>query len=138
MLQSVFNLWFCVFLLMMRRPPRSTRTYTLLPYTTLFRSAEIAGPVVLGLILPDQVLARIDEERLGHDDIGAWDRLGHRIEAGGIDIVDMRRRETAIIVGGERRRVDADVHPRVVVHRERSEEHTSELQSLMRISDAVF
>src|SRR3546814_6997960 len=30
----------CVFFLMIRRPPRSTRTYTLFPYTTLFRSAE--------------------------------------------------------------------------------------------------
>src|SRR3546814_14477481 len=30
--------WLCFFLLMIRRPPRSTRTYTLFPYTTLFRS----------------------------------------------------------------------------------------------------
>src|SRR3546814_20580892 len=31
-------MWCCVFFLMIRRPPRSTRTYTLFPYTTLFRS----------------------------------------------------------------------------------------------------
>src|SRR3546814_16888358 len=34
---------FCFFFLMIRRPPRSTRTYTLFPYTTLFRSLGLAG-----------------------------------------------------------------------------------------------
>src|SRR3546814_20827447 len=36
----VSSVIFCVFFLMIRRPPRSTRTYTLFPYTPLFRSAN--------------------------------------------------------------------------------------------------
>src|SRR3546814_5717055 len=76
---------------MIRRPPRSTRTDTLFPYTTLFRSPP-----------------------------------GRRAEAV-MDIAD------AALGSGRRRhaaRTDADPG--------RSEEHTSELQSLMRISYAVF
>src|SRR3546814_19570356 len=84
----LYFLCFCVFL-MIRRPPRSTRTDTLFPHTTLFRSARIPAPpapiitasnllrAIAMLIVPTQSLSR-------------------------------------------------------------SEEHTSELQSLMRISYAVF
>src|SRR3546814_12627157 len=73
------------FFLMIRRPPRSTRTDTLFPYTTLFRSAAAArGATPAAARTP-------------------WH--------------------------GE---------PRSPAPRERSEEHTSELQSLMRISYAVF
>src|SRR3546814_5057583 len=81
---------------MIRRPPRSTRTDTLFPYTTLFRS-----------------------HREAHD--------------GGMqmDVVDD---QSAIAVRIERRADRAGI---AVVQR-RSEEHTSELQSLMRISYAVF
>src|SRR3546814_4043119 len=76
-----------VFFLMIRRPPRSTRTNTLFPYTTLFRSLH-------GVELRDVVMRRVGQpERM---------RIVHQ-----------------------------PVHPR-------SEEHTSELQSLMRISYAVF
>src|SRR3546814_13086528 len=39
-----FVCYFCFFFLMIRRPPRSTRTYTLFPYTTLFRSCQFSGP----------------------------------------------------------------------------------------------
>src|SRR3546814_12081644 len=74
-----------LFFLMIRRPPRSTRTGTLFPYTTLFRSAVAVG-----------VEAR-EPLRLPLGALGG-------------------------AVGGRRR----------------SEEHTSELQSLMRISYAVF
>src|SRR3546814_6104190 len=80
---------------MIRRPPRSTRTDTLFPYTTLFRSVVVVlvvepeGAAVLAELAPAHVAA-------------------HHVEAD----------------GGE-----GD---------ERSEEHTSELQSLMRISYAVF
>src|SRR3546814_8683063 len=70
----------CFFFLMIRRPPRSTRTDTLFPYTTLFRS-----------------------------------RTGDRKTLAWIPLV-----------------------PAQPVSRSRSEEHTSELQSLMRISYAVF
>src|SRR3546814_7830614 len=86
---------FIFFLLMIRRPPRSTRTDTLFPYTTLFRSEEGQHG---------------DAER----DLGNHDRQVHpaveRLLAGKAE----------------------------AVQRQRSEEHTSELQSLMRISYAVF
>src|SRR3546814_4276674 len=74
---------------MIRRPPRSTRTDTLFPYTTLFRSQG----------------AR--QARLFHAVDDGIKEIGHRH-------------------GGHERQQD------------RSEEHTSELQSLMRISYAVF
>src|SRR3546814_5868317 len=75
--------FFCFFFLMIRRPPRSTRTDTLFPYTTLFRSSILDGT---------------RDRKIG------W-RLKKRSH-----------------------------HP----FDGRSEEHTSELQSLMRISYAVF
>src|SRR3546814_13787203 len=87
----VYWIWFCFcvsfvcFFLMIRRPPRSTRTDTLLPYTTLFRSTGGAGA-------PRRARFRFRRRRRHHR------RLPQR----------------------------------------RSEEHTSELQSLMRISYAVF
>src|SRR3546814_12647565 len=78
-----------VFFLMIRRPPRSTRTDTLFPYTTLFRSA--VGP-------------------------SRYDRAPRMFACGVVD--------------------QAGDEQRLALHR--SEEHTSELQSLMRISYAVF
>src|SRR3546814_2147130 len=86
--------------LMIRRPPRSTRTDTLFPYTTLFRSV-VAGepPRHLG-----QVVGPEREELRGPGDLAGRD--------GGPGQLDHRA--------------------------DRSEEHTSELQSLMRISYAVF
>src|SRR3546814_4916666 len=85
---------------MIRRPPRSTRTDTLFPYTTLFRSPRLFGiaparfdqyPITLAL-QPEQLLAQCGNPDRGLGDLRAL----------------------------------------------RSEEHTSELQSLMRISYAVF
>src|SRR3546814_6618600 len=78
---------------MIRRPPRSTRTDTLFPYTTLFRSANLAGTYRAG----------------GNVRLGADGDLGQQ----SITEPDHQQRR-------------------------RSEEHTSELQSLMRISYAVF
>src|SRR3546814_2336796 len=86
---------------MIRRPPRSTRTDTLIPYTTLFRSSVVDHGS--GLRTPR----------------GA--RSNRPLRSDGI------RRSEAGLEGGDRR-------PSV----RRSEEHTSELQSLMRISYAVF
>src|SRR3546814_3843497 len=87
------------FFLRIRRPPRSTRTDTLLPYTTLFRSPFLLpaadpgrAPVLHGIL--------------------AADRLGLR----------------GLVQAAEGR----------LPARIRSEEHTSELQSLMRLSYAVF
>src|SRR3546814_3540996 len=90
------------FFLMIRRPPRSTRTDTLFPYTTLFRSVERRPADVH--VLP---LAAVENE-----------------EPGDVD-AEAERRDDQHEPAGHR-------------HRLRSEEHTSELQSLMRISYAVF
>src|SRR3546814_13253640 len=82
------NLRFCwfVFFLMIRRPPRSTRTDTLFPYTTLFRSV---ARFTLSRIIGQPIAGPLDTDWFSRDGL-------------------------------------------------RSEEHTSELQSLMRISYAVF
>src|SRR3546814_5976330 len=95
-----------VFFLMIRRPPSSTRTDTLFPYTTLFRSHDSALDVVFQR-----------EHYLGP--------LAYR-EAS----VARDRRELALKPLASFRQCGADAG--------RSEEHTSELQSLMRISYAVF
>src|SRR3546814_1887623 len=101
---------------MIRRPPRSTRTDTLFPYTTLFRSAAAVGAGA-------------------HGDHPA--RLRHLV-------VDLAQRGRHLVgqragddhhVGLPRARPEHDAEAVEVV---RSEEHTSELQSLMRISYAVF
>src|SRR3546814_2923624 len=83
---------------MIRRPPRSTRTDTLFPYTTLFRSLDI------GL------------DAANYFPVGDVAALTERLDA---DCANFQ--------------VDAET-----VRERRSEEHTSELQSLMRISYAVF
>src|SRR3546814_1476851 len=100
---------------MIRRPPRSTRTDTLFPYTTLFRSR--------GHGMPSQPLA-IDEQRA---------RAGGG--AGPTALRIPKRRGDGCCIRGRvwRDETATDEHERT-----RSEEHTSELQSLMRISYAVF
>src|SRR3546814_17849019 len=85
------------FFLMIRRPPRSTRTDTLFPYTTLFRS--IVGVEFLIVSVRDRLTDRTQVTQC-----------------------------QAIVL-------EANPDATVLV---RSEEHTSELQSLMRISYAVF
>src|SRR3546814_1514525 len=82
------------FFLMLRRPPRSTRTDTLFPYTTLFRSHRAA--------------------RL----IGVFEPVEEHMVIGGV-MADARAAA-------------------MLLEQVRSEEHTSELQSLMRSSYAVF
>src|SRR3546814_6111412 len=86
------------FCLMIRRPPRSTRTDTLVPYTTLFRSFGLAGPRA-----------------------GAQDRRPMVASLLAIGRAAASRSALLLQDGADR-----------------SEEHTSELQSLMRISYAVF
>src|SRR3546814_14004974 len=88
-------IFYDLFFLMIRRPPRSTRTDTLFPYTTLFRSP----------------------------------RLRRFVRA--CAVASARHGERAGAAGPRCRRPGARL-------RHRSEEHTSELQSLMRISYAVF
>src|SRR3546814_5961030 len=107
---------------MNRRPPRSTRTDTLCPDTTLFRS------LVGGERRARPLRADVRDRR--HADFERWHRRGAQ---GGAERRRLSHRER-----GRRRRGDggpnAD-HRRIC---RRSEEHTSELQSLMRISYAVF
>src|SRR3546814_9645395 len=92
---------------MIRRPPISTRTDTLFPYTTLFRSADALAALL---------------RRLSRSKTGAalpFETFRELVE----------REVFGIVVTG---------HPTFGVTSDRSEEHTSELQSLMRISYAVF
>src|SRR3546814_9687335 len=105
---------FIFFFLMIRRPPRSTRTDTLVPYTTLFRSfRRTPAP--------------------------SHERLHRQLHAMSCDLpgddqlLPRKGRQTR---GARAHRV-ADKLRRYLCH-QRSEEHTSELQSLMRISYAVF
>src|SRR3546814_8068244 len=110
----------------MRRPLRSTRTYTLLPYTTLVRSIALE---LLGV-------GHLTVERLG---IG--DRL---FEIGGLLFEALWRPVGQLpvelmlaLIDGEIG-IEREIASKKIVAKLRSEEQTSELQSLMRISYAVF
>src|SRR3546814_6239328 len=112
--------------LMIRRPPRTTRTFTLFPYTTLFRSEDLPQ----GKPLTQHPAGRSEIRRFLIDFLRSKGRPvktleAHKalMEARGIDT-----RDKALTVLMRKRTTDAF----------RSEEHTSELQSLMRISYAVF
>src|SRR3546814_5482079 len=112
---------------MIRRPPRSTRTDTLFPYTTLFRS------------LGDVEIRFVERQRLDQHGVIGEDRA-NLLRDRAIDL-EARLDEHEIGAAPERgdrghRRPHAE-HARFVAGG-RSEEHTSELQSLMRISYAVF
>src|SRR3546814_7885276 len=90
---------------MIRRPPRSTRTDTLFPYTTLFRSQELV--------------------------VNKYYSITELTREFGVSTRTLRFYEDEGLLQPERR-------GRTRLFRSRSEEHTSELQSLMRISYAVF
>src|SRR3546814_7768006 len=111
---------------MIRRPPRSTRTDTLFPYPTLFRS-DAARQGARGRHQPAPGGTRAHWHLARRDD-GA----GGRAEAAE-HLRGLRRRGAA---GRRSRRRGQTGHPKGSAAR--SEEHTSELQSLMRISYAVF
>src|SRR3546814_7170723 len=129
---------------MIRRPPRSTRTDTLFPYTTLFRSwrayqaneyghiaLECALNGLIGLqcesytngIEPRQLVAKLVDEAIPQN-TSTWSDWADAL----VGLADN----------------DEALHAEVVLEnlrsglQPRSEEHTSELQSLMRISYAVF
>src|SRR3546814_10166730 len=104
---------------MIRRPPRSTRTDTLFPYTTLFRSTQ-AGRY--RTMVPGGAGGASRQAR-GH---AAAVRCDRPVRRHGARSLAIGRGRLARALDGGRRRDD------------RSEEHTSELQSLMRISYAVF
>src|SRR3546814_1755613 len=109
---------------MRRRPPRATRTDTLFPYTTLFRSlgpgdragiVEIAGHRVVRLHKLDDAAFPTHDLPDGRRELKPADGVGKAVVVGEHDDL-MSARGAG----------------------QRSEEHTSELQSLMRISYAVF
>src|SRR3546814_5467513 len=110
----------CVFFLMIRRPPRSTRTDTLFPYTTLFRSSALAQKCCRVCLCPQSESAPPNHIHPETDDCAVRDTRAHSSPA-------WRAAQSARHAGQPRRKLLA-----------RSEEHTSELQSLMRISYAVF
>src|SRR3546814_1833282 len=123
---------------MIRRPPRSTRTDTLFPYTTLFRSPAAAGA-------RDRKIVRSGDETRRARLFAVQGDSGPPPRAGQLLRAPLQRRTRS----RERGRGDDGVEggarePRHRDHRAgrrragRSEEHTSELQSLMRISYAVF
>src|SRR3546814_657682 len=192
-----------LFILMIRLPPRSTRTDTLFPYTTLFRSAaaaDTAGGRVLLALPPAEVLrlglisnrgmivvggAAVAISQLNPqlpDDVSdRWTATaqaffgshnfsfgeyalailaallafavllrvlsvalallqywGFRLEEHGRRLTVERGLLTRLRTSAPRRRIQSWTLRESVLHRWRSEEHTSELQSLMRISYAVF
>src|SRR3546814_12152290 len=108
----VFRHFCSVFFLMIRLPPRSTRTDTLFPYTTLFRSLDL--------------LATHEQPRVRQQSLSPQRQIALA---------------AAVLLAFF---ADDPLDGRLLRHRTglahifRSEEHTSELQSLMRISYAVF
>src|SRR3546814_10769491 len=94
---------------MIRRPPRSTRTDTLFPYTTLFRSPRHGRKDLLKGGVTAQAVESDAAEKIPPREEGA-----------------PPQRRSGLFLGGG------------ILRGRRSEEHTSELQSLMRISYAVF
>src|SRR3546814_7083183 len=123
---------------MLRRPPRSTRTDTLFPYTTLFRSVGVKQRNGVFIVELKAAIGALEEQRLdrGHDDAGK----------GAVRILDpaSERDEPAVKRPAQQWSADEDRKAWIVAMLSevgavrRSEEHTSELQSLMRNSSAVL
>src|SRR3546814_9408106 len=128
---------------MLRQPPRSTLTDPLFPYTTLFRSGEQVGAVARRRQDRKGALGQYVAlgEHFAHDDRaerGHRRGLHHEGAAHGDRRRDLVRGEVQWEVERRDEAARPDRHPLPHPHITRSEEHTSELQSLMRISYAVF
>src|SRR3546814_10866501 len=154
----------CVLFLMKRRPPKSTRTDTLFPYTTLFRAAvprsKRHGPLVHGrwrgaepgdAVRQQRHLVRshrrAEQWRLRDDLAAVWPHPGRARRR----VLAVAGKESALpSAAGARLARPPGAHAsvgsqtsllafeKIFAGARRSEEHTSELQSLMRISYAVF
>src|SRR3546814_9026023 len=126
---------------MLRLPPEPSRTDTLFPYTTLFRSCDVLEE----LRAQDAVGHRVEGLR-SHGEHAAARRHREPAQQAAREEVGhpLRRLEEVDGVPGGRRVDDYEVVAarRVdlveALHGDRSEEHTSEIQALMRISYAVF
>src|SRR3546814_3052078 len=118
---------------MIRRPPRSTRTDTLFPYTTLFRSLLSCLSPNGGFENPIENLAhrstRVGKPLVDHKHAACPPDVNSRSTGTASEIKYSMTPEGDMI---------ADAVDQLAAAGERSEEHTSELQSLMRISYAVF
>src|SRR3546814_7935132 len=111
---------------MIRRPPKSTRTHTLFPYTTLFRSPSFSIRLVCHSPrspLPFQ-LAMIKQTYCLPDEVSNELNIGPYYDAQFYFFDRLRLHSHCLLF--------------LNVSSRRSEAHTSELQSLMRISYAVF
>src|SRR3546814_5160429 len=124
---------------MIRRPPRSTRTDTLFPYTTLFRSFVdatelVIEPGVTGVVGPNGCGKSnlVEALRWAMGETSAKRMRGSEMDdvifAGTANRPSRNVADVTIVLDNSQRKAPAL----------RSEEHTSELQSLMRISYAVF
>src|SRR3546814_8969385 len=125
-LMFFLSFFFCFFFfLMIRPPPRSTRTGTLFPYTTLFRSAigeffrDTGRPALI-------VYDDLSKQAVAYREVSLLLRRppGREAYPGDVFYLHSRLLERAAKINAS--------------DEIRSEEHTSELQSLMRISYAVF
>src|SRR3546814_6419473 len=122
---------------MIRRPPRSTLTYTLFPYTTLFRSASRRRPFRLGLLRgigiagTEELRGRVARVGLRLAGRSAFDRVGAVLHG-------HQRLDLELLLGDEGQELVGRLLGLKRALRTRSEEHTSELQSLMRNSYAVL
>src|SRR3546814_8078258 len=134
---------------MIRRPPRSTRTDTLFPYPTLIRSPP--HPAAQAVILGNSVIG----SGPFRCNVGRNDAVGRQLHPGldqrivGIALGAVHDVDRGLPLPDPGAEIaDIGVEPQIAGRREyrlefqspdlRSEEHTSELQSLMRISYAVF
>src|SRR3546814_10050149 len=128
---------------MIRRPPRSTRTDTLFPYTTLFRSAIWRGAALLALAARgawEWHWRAFGVTPSYQNSNAAWAQQRARIDHG--------EGNKTVLIGSSRvlfdlqlpqwQQATGDRPIQLALEGTRSEEHTSELQSLMRISYAVF
>src|SRR3546814_2046383 len=115
---------------MIRRPPRPTRTYTLFPYTTLFRSFAAMTCHFqfrsLNMMIQRKMILLDDFHLPWHSSPAQLEKVADP-ENADISIFKVVRYQSNCGICG----ADVDLQ-------DRSEEHTSELQSLMRISYAVF
>src|SRR3546814_9147599 len=120
-------IWSCLFFLMVRRPPGSTLTNTLCPYTTLVRSII----PFLAVLIPARFVPQANS-RFGAEACGFMNTCMQFIAGVSGPLLDV------FFVRSHMDRRSVVATKAACQTFSRSEEHTSELQSLMRISYAVF